>query len=76
MIKFSDVHFCYRKNLPKALDGVSFETRPGEKIGIIGKTGAGKSTVLKVLFRIVQIQQGTVTIDGIDLAYVSLNDIR
>ena len=76
MVKFDNVHFSYREDHPKALDGVSFETKPGEKIGIVGRTGSGKSTLFLVLFRMVQIQQGTVSIDGVNLADMSLEDVR
>ncbi|XP_003727446.1 multidrug resistance-associated protein 7 [Strongylocentrotus purpuratus] len=76
VVKFDNVHFSYREDHPKALDGVSFETKPGEKIGIVGRTGSGKSTLFLVLFRMVQIQQGTVSIDGVNLADMSLEDVR
>ncbi|XP_041468071.1 ATP-binding cassette sub-family C member 10-like [Lytechinus variegatus] len=76
VVKFDNVHFSYREDHPKALDGVSFETKPGEKIGIIGRTGSGKSTLFLVLFRMVQVQQGTVSIDGVKLADISLEDVR
>ncbi|XP_041456122.1 ATP-binding cassette sub-family C member 10-like [Lytechinus variegatus] len=76
VVKFSNVQFSYREDHPKALSGVDFETRPGEKIGIVGRTGSGKSTLFLVLFRMVKIQEGSVTIDGVDLSQLSLEDVR
>lgn len=76
MVKFSNVQFSYREDHPRALSGVDFETRPGEKVGIVGRTGSGKSTLFLVLFRMVNIQEGSVTVDGVDLAELSLEDVR
>ena len=66
----------YRPNLQNALDGVSFETEPAEKIGIVGRTGSGKSSLFLVLFRMVEIQSGEISLDGVNLAQLDLKDIR
>lgn len=50
-IKFEKVQLAYRKGLPLVLKGVSFHIRAGEKVGIVGRTGAGKSSLLQALFR-------------------------
>lgn len=50
-VKFEDVHLAYRPELPSILRGVSFDIRPKEKIGIVGRTGAGKSSLIQALFR-------------------------
>ncbi|XP_072165776.1 ATP-binding cassette sub-family C member 10-like [Diadema setosum] len=76
VVRFHNVHFSYRADHPKALDGVSFETRPGEKVGIVGRTGSGKSTLFLALFRMVQIQQGEVSVDGVNLTDLALEDVR
>ncbi|KAJ3212518.1 hypothetical protein HDU82_000940 [Entophlyctis luteolus] len=61
---------------PLVLKGVSFTTRPGEKIGVVGRTGAGKSTLSLAFFRIVPIAEGSITIDGIDISKMKLSDLR
>ena len=75
-IEFKDVFMRYRPNLPFSLSGLSFSIKPGHKIGIIGRTGAGKSSVLQVLFRLVNPAKGTILIDGIDYMTLGLHDLR
>jgi len=76
-IAFHDVHFAYasRTRLP-ALDGVSFRVAPGERVALVGPSGAGKSTILSLILRFYDPQAGKVTIDGIDIATLSLDDLR
>lgn len=52
-ISFRDVQLRYREGLPLVLKGASFEIQPGEKVGIVGRTGAGKSSLIQALFRYV-----------------------
>lgn len=66
----------YREGLPEALKDVSFQTLPGEKIGIVGRTGSGKSSLFLVLFRIVEIQSGSISMDNTNLQQIDLKDIR
>lgn len=66
----------YRPGLPCALNGVSFETCPGEKLGIVGRTGSGKSSLFLTLFRMVEITQGEISVDDMNLRYLDLSDIR
>jgi len=75
-LSFDNVHMRYRKNLPLALEGLSFELKPGMKCGVVGRTGAGKSTITTALFRLVEIEKGKITLDGIDLSKLGLSDIR
>ena len=75
-VSFQDVFFAYRPDLPNALDGVTFDTKPAEKLGIVGRTGSGKSSLFLVLFRMVDIQQGDVVIDGINACHLGLTDYR
>ena len=75
-IKFDSVYMRYRPEFPFALSGLSFEIMAGEKIGIVGRTGAGKSSVLQVLFRLVNPEKGTVYLDNFDYLKMGIHDIR
>ena len=66
----------YRHNLADALNKVSFEVEPAEKVGIVGRTGSGKSSIFLALFRMVEIYKGNIFVDGIDLIHLDLKDIR
>ncbi|GAW10561.1 multidrug resistance-associated ABC transporter [Lentinula edodes] len=75
-IEFNNVSMAYREGLPPVLKNVSFHVKAGEKIGIVGRTGAGKSSLLQALFRIVEIQHGSITIDGKNISDVNLETLR
>ncbi len=75
-IEFKNVKMAYRDGLPNVLQGVTFSTRPGEKVGIVGRTGAGKSSLLQALFRIVEINEGSIVIDGVDTKDIGLDCLR
>ncbi|XP_058071596.1 ABC transporter C family member 2-like [Magnolia sinica] len=75
-IKFEDVVLRYRPELPPVLHGLSFTILPSEKIGIVGRTGAGKSSMLNALFRIVELERGRIFIDDCDVAKFGLEDLR
>ncbi|XP_055895109.1 ATP-binding cassette sub-family C member 5-like [Biomphalaria glabrata] len=75
-IKFDNVKLRYRKNTPLALKGVSFQVQGHKKIGIVGRTGAGKTSLSAALFRLVELESGHVTVDNIDIATVALSDLR
>eukprot|EP00927_Polykrikos_kofoidii_P009984 TRINITY_DN14207_c0_g1_i1.p1 TRINITY_DN14207_c0_g1~~TRINITY_DN14207_c0_g1_i1.p1 ORF type:complete len:1251 (+),score=164.76 TRINITY_DN14207_c0_g1_i1:107-3859(+) len=75
-IDFDNVALRYREGYPRALDGFSLKVMPREKIGIVGRTGAGKSSITNVLFRIVDCEGGAVCIDGVDAARVGLHALR
>ncbi|KAL7746806.1 Transporter of the ATP-binding cassette (ABC) [Sorochytrium milnesiophthora] len=66
----------YTPALPPVLKDVSFDVRGGEKIGVVGRTGAGKSTLAIAFFRIMEASQGTITVDGVDIARIGLEDLR
>jgi ATP-binding cassette, subfamily C (CFTR/MRP), member 1 len=65
-IRIKDVRMSYRKDLPDVLKGVSIDIRGGEKIGVVGRTGAGKSSLMLALFRIVELKSGSISIDEYD----------
>ena len=67
-IAFKDVELRYRPNTEIVLRKLNFTTSPGEKIGIVGRTGAGKSTISMALTRIVELVGGKIEIDGVDIS--------
>ncbi|OTB05798.1 hypothetical protein M426DRAFT_72650 [Hypoxylon sp. CI-4A] len=75
-IIFDDVEMRYRADLPLVLKGLSMHVRGGERIGIVGRTGAGKSSIMSTLFRLVEISGGHIYIDGLDISTVGLHDLR
>nr|CAD98883.1 ABC protein [Phanerodontia chrysosporium] len=75
-IEFNNIVMRYRPGLPYVLKGITLSIRGGEKIGVVGRTGAGKSSLMLALFRIVELAGGSITIDGIDISKISLRDLR
>ncbi|KAH8110164.1 multidrug resistance-associated ABC transporter [Phellopilus nigrolimitatus] len=75
-VAFRNVELAYRAGLPLVLKGVDFEVRPGEKVGIVGRTGAGKSSLLQALFRMVELSSGSIEIDGVDIRHIGLDVLR
>ena len=75
-VYFKDVVLRYRKNTDIVLKNLSFKVRPGEKIGIVGRTGAGKSTISLALSRILEIEEGSIEIDGVDISKLDLQTLR
>ncbi|KAM9792208.1 ATP-binding cassette sub-family C member 10 [Neosynchiropus ocellatus] len=75
-LDFCDVVLVYRDGLPNALDGVSLAVRPGEKVGIVGRTGSGKSSLFQALFRMVELNGGRILLDGVDISSVGLAQLR
>ncbi|KAG1879712.1 ABC protein [Suillus subluteus] len=75
-VEFNDVKMAYRPGLPNVLRGISVKVRGGEKIGVVGRTGAGKSSLMLALFRIVELSNGSITIDGVDISTIGLKDLR
>lgn len=66
----------YREDLDLVLKGLTFTVKAGEKVGIVGRTGCGKSTLMNTLLRIVDPSAGQILIDGIDITEIALFDLR
>jgi ABC-type multidrug transport system fused ATPase/permease subunit len=75
-IEFKDVRMKYRDELPDVLKGLSISVGASEKIGVVGRTGAGKSSIMVALFRMSELSSGSITIDDVDVSSIGLNDLR
>ena len=75
-VQLSDLSVRYRSDLPIALSGVSFDVESGERVGIVGRTGSGKSTVVEALFRLLEAETGVLSLDGLDITKVGLHKLR
>ena len=74
-IRFEHVWFAYRDD-EYVLRDVSFEVAPGERVGVVGATGAGKTTLINLLMRFYEVGRGRITIDGVDVREIPLPDLR
>ncbi|OAB37843.1 multidrug ABC transporter ATP-binding protein [Paenibacillus macquariensis subsp. defensor] len=74
-VQFDNVSFSYRPDAP-ILQNVSFVANPGEKIALVGPTGAGKTTIVNLLTRFYDINEGRITIDGLDIRELDKNNLR
>lgn len=75
-LQFRNVSLRYRPGMDLTLQSLSFRVHVNEKVGIVGRTGAGKSTIALALSRIVEICRGSIEIDGINIADVPLKELR
>ncbi|XP_034128603.1 multidrug resistance-associated protein 1 isoform X15 [Drosophila guanche] len=75
-VEFQNFQVRYREGLDLVLRGVSFNITGGEKVGIVGRTGAGKSSLTLALFRIIEAAGGRIMIDGVDIAGMGLHMLR
>lgn len=75
-IDFKDITLRYREGLELVLKGLSMRIQSGERVGVIGRTGAGKSSLMLALFRMVELTSGSITIDNIDISEISLDTLR
>ena len=75
-VQFEDVHFTYPNTQTPVLNGISFKVDAGGFIGIMGHTGAGKSTILKILLRYYEPNRGRILINGIDIQNLTLESVR
>ncbi|CAE6463976.1 hypothetical protein ACGC1H_006664 [Rhizoctonia solani] len=75
-VEMQDVVMSYRPGLPAVLRGLNMRINGGEKIGIVGRTGAGKSSIMIALYRIVELTSGSITLDGVDISQIGLHTLR
>lgn len=75
-IEFNRAVMAYRPGLPAVLKGVSLAVQPGERVGIVGRTGAGKTSITVALFRLAELMSGSITIDGVNTSTVGLRTLR
>eukprot|EP00350_Pseudokeronopsis_sp_OXSARD2_P010218 CAMPEP_0170555632 /NCGR_PEP_ID=MMETSP0211-20121228/13510_1 /TAXON_ID=311385 /ORGANISM="Pseudokeronopsis sp., Strain OXSARD2" /LENGTH=279 /DNA_ID=CAMNT_0010865583 /DNA_START=3167 /DNA_END=4003 /DNA_ORIENTATION=+ len=75
-IEFENVGLSYRPNTEAVLKELNFQVKDGEKVGVVGRTGAGKSTVCLSMSRILELVEGRIKVDGQDISHVNLNFLR
>ncbi|KGQ89520.1 hypothetical protein MEO_02386 [Candida albicans P94015] len=75
-IEFDNASLAYRPGLPLVLKNLNFKINPMEKIGICGRTGAGKSSIMTALYRLSELESGKIIIDDIDISTLGLKDLR
>jgi len=75
-LEFRNVSMRYRENLPLTLQGISFRIPARKRCGIVGRTGSGKSSLTVALFRLVEVESGSIILDGVDLSHVPLSEVR
>lgn len=75
-IELENLHVQYAPSLPMVLQGITCTFPGGNKIGVVGRTGSGKSTLIQALFRLVEPSAGRILIDGIDIGKMGLQDLR
>ncbi|XP_052772990.1 multidrug resistance-associated protein 1-like isoform X2 [Mya arenaria] len=76
VVEMEDYGTRYREGLDLVVKGIDCYINSGEKVGIVGRTGAGKSSLTLALFRIIEPAQGRIVIDGVDIAQIGLHDLR
>jgi ATP-binding cassette subfamily B multidrug efflux pump len=74
-IRYDNVRFHYGKN-KGVIDGLTLDIKPGEKVGLVGRSGAGKTTLMNLLLRFYDLEAGKITIDGQDISKVSQDSLR
>lgn len=75
-VQMNNVSFKYRADLPLVLKNISIEIGGGQKVGIVGRTGAGKSSLISTLLRLVELEEGDILLDGINISEIGLTDLR
>lgn len=75
-IEFQNASMKYREGLEPSIEDLSFTVQPNMKVGIVGRTGAGKSSILQALFRLCELHEGKILIDGVDIRGLGLHILR
>jgi ABC-type multidrug transport system fused ATPase/permease subunit len=75
-IEVEDLVVGYAPDLPPVLNGLTFEVQPNQRVGVVGRTGAGKSSLTLALFRFLEAREGRIIVDGIDISKMKLYDLR
>jgi ABC-type multidrug transport system fused ATPase/permease subunit len=75
-LEVNDLVVGYAPDLPPVLKGLSFSVSSNQRVGVVGRTGAGKSSLTLALFRFLEARSGTIHIDGVDISKISLHDLR
>jgi ATP-binding cassette, subfamily C (CFTR/MRP), member 1 len=76
VLEFKNVFMRYRPDTDLVLNGLSFKIEANQKVGIVGRTGAGKSTLALAISRIAELDEGQILIDGVDIAKERLHEVR
>ncbi|CAK7356835.1 unnamed protein product [Dovyalis caffra] len=75
-IEFQELKIRYRPNAPLVLKGINCTFKEGTRVGVVGRTGSGKTTLISALFRLVEPESGQILIDGLDICSMGLKDLR
>ncbi|KAM0847635.1 hypothetical protein ACQ4PT_054906 [Festuca glaucescens] len=75
-VELRDLKIRYRQDAPLVLHGITCKFEDGDKIGIVGRTGSGKTTLIGALFRLVELAEGKIIIDSVDITTIGLHDLR
>lgn len=75
-VEINNLKLRYREGLDLVLKGLTIDIKAGERVGVVGRTGAGKSSLMIALLRLVEAAEGTITVDGVDLASLGLSTVR
>jgi ABC-type multidrug transport system fused ATPase/permease subunit len=75
-VEFINYSTRYRPDFDRVLKNISFKILPGEKVGVVGRTGAGKSSLALALFRALEAEEGKILIDDVDIGKIGLQDLR
>jgi len=75
-VVFDNITYVYSNNNIKVFDNFSLKIKAGEKVALVGTSGAGKSTFVRLLMRLFNLQEGRILIDGIDISFISQNNLR
>ncbi|KAI9342571.1 P-loop containing nucleoside triphosphate hydrolase protein [Obelidium mucronatum] len=75
-MSFKNLSIKYRPELEPVLHSLTFDIPGGTKVGVVGRTGAGKSSIISAVFRLVEFHEGTIEVDGVDISCLELSDLR